>query len=132
PEGEYTHMGWEVYPQALTDLLIRLTKDYAPQAMYITENGCAYPDELTADGRVHDGKRIDYLRHHLAAAQRAIQGGAPLKGYFLWSLMDNFEWGYGYSRRFGIVYVDYETMERHPKDSFYFYRSVIADNAVDV
>ncbi len=132
PEGEYTHMEWEVFPKALEDLLLRLSSDYAPQALYITENGCAYPDTLTAEGKVHDPKRIEYLRQHLAASQRAITLGAPLQGYFAWSLMDNFEWGYGYSRRFGLIYVDYETMQRHPKDSFYAYQSIIAENAVEL
>lgn len=131
PEGEYTAMDWEVYPQGLTDLLTRLAKDYDVGALYVTENGCAYPDAVTADGRVHDGKRVAYLRAHLAAAHRAIEAGAPLKGYFVWSLMDNFEWALGYSRRFGIVYVDYATQERIPKDSAHYYASVIAANAVE-
>ncbi|MCD6518838.1 MAG: beta-glucosidase [Anaerolineae bacterium] len=130
PEGEYTAMHWEVYPQGLTELLLRLTKDYAPQALYITENGCACEDELTPDGQVHDSKRVAYLRAHFAAAHQAITQGAPLKGYFVWSLMDNFEWAFGYSRRFGIVYVDYSSLKRYPKDSAKFYASVIAQNAV--
>lgn len=130
PEGEYTAMGWEVYPQGLTDLLVRLAEDYDVGAMYITENGCAYPDVVTADGQVHDPKRIAYLQSHLAAASRAIEQGVPLKGYFLWSLMDNFEWALGYSRRFGIVYVDYETQKRILKDSAKYYASVISANAV--
>lgn len=132
PEGEYTAMDWEVYPQGLTDLLVRLAKDYNLREMYITENGCAYEDLMTADGQVHDPKRVEYLKLHFAAAHRAIQHGVPLKGYFVWSLMDNFEWGYGYSRRFGIVYVDYHTQRRILKDSAKYYSSVIAQNAVEV
>ncbi|MHB0859362.1 MAG: GH1 family beta-glucosidase [Anaerolineae bacterium] len=131
PEGEYTAMDWEVYPQGLTDLLVRLHRDYSPAELYITENGCAYPDTVADDGHVHDARRVAYLRQYLAAAQRAIQQGVPLKGYFLWSFMDNFEWAYGYTRRFGITYVDFATLRRILKDSAWFYRSVIADNAVE-
>jgi beta-glucosidase len=132
PEGEYTEMGWEVIPQGLTDLLVRLHKDYNPGPFYITENGCAYPDVLTPDGRVHDMKRVAYLQQHFAAAHRAIAQGVPLKGYFVWSLMDNFEWAWGYTRRFGIVYVDYATQKRIPKDSALYVASVIAKNAVAI
>lgn len=131
PAGEYTAMDWEVYPQGMTDLLLRLDKDYGSPVMYITENGCAYEDVLAADGQVHDAKRVEYLRAHFQAAHRAIQQGVQLRGYFVWSLMDNFEWAYGYSRRFGIVYVDYETQRRIPKDSARYYASVIAANAVE-
>jgi len=132
PEGEYTAMDWEVYPQGLTDLLVRLAQDYYPPTMYVTENGCAYEDLLTPDNKIHDEKRVSYLRQHIAAAQRAIEQGVPLKGYFLWSLIDNFEWAYGYTRRFGIVYVDYATQRRVPKDSTGYYASVIAENAVEI
>jgi beta-glucosidase len=131
PEGEYTAMDWEVYPQGLTDLLVRLTQDYGAPDLYITENGCAYEDVLTPDGQVHDAQRTAYLRSHFAAAQRAIAQGVPLKGYFLWSLMDNFEWALGYSRRFGTVYVDYRTQKRILKDSAKYYASVAAANAVE-
>ncbi|NLG50716.1 MAG: beta-glucosidase [Chloroflexi bacterium] len=131
PEGEYTAMDWEVYPAALTELLLRLTRDYAPAALYITENGCAYEDGVSSDGHVHDPKRVEYFRQHFVASQEAIAQGAPLKGYFAWSLMDNFEWGFGYSRRFGITYVDYATQERIVKDSGLYYASVIKANAVE-
>jgi len=131
PQGEYTAMDWEVYPQGLTDILTRVHRDYAPAAMYVTENGCAYDDVLTEDGKVHDASRIAYLRAHFAAAHRAIAQGVPLKGYFVWSLMDNFEWAYGYSRRFGIVYVDFSTLQRYPKDSAFFCRQVAQANAVE-
>lgn len=130
PEGEYTHMGWEVYPDALRELLVRLHRDYRPAAMYITENGAAYPDEVSPDGQIHDEARRSYLERHLAACHAAIGEGAPLKGYFVWSLLDNFEWAWGYSRRFGIVYVDYATQRRILKDSAHYYRRVIAANAV--
>jgi beta-glucosidase len=131
PAGEYTAMGWEVYPQGLTDLLCRLAQEYRPPAIYITENGCAYEDVLTKQGEVHDAKRVDYLHHHFLAAHRALEQGVPLKGYLVWSLMDNFEWSYGYSRRFGITYVDYATQKRYLKDSAKYYAQVIAANAVE-
>lgn len=130
PEGEYTHMDWEVYPEALRELLVRLHADYAPGRLYVTENGAAYPDELAADGRVHDAARARFLERHFAAVHAAIQQGAPVKGFFVWSLMDNFEWAWGYSRRFGIVYVDYATQRRTPKDSAHYVTDVIARNAV--
>ncbi len=132
PEGEYTQMDWEVFPQGLTDILMQVHRDYAPRAIYITENGCAYEDTLTAEGQVHDDKRTDYLRAHFAAAHAAITRGVPLKGYFVWSLMDNFEWAYGYSRRFGIVYVDFDSQERYPKDSALYCRSVAEANAIEL
>ncbi len=131
PAGEYTAMDWEVYPQGLTDLLMRLTNDYAPKAIYITENGCAYPD-VVEDGKVHDVKRIDYYRKHFVAAHKAIEMGAPLKGYYAWSLMDNFEWAWGYERRFGIVYVDFKTQERILKDSARYYSQVVQQNGVEI
>jgi beta-glucosidase len=130
PEGEYTAMDWEVYADALRALLVRLHNDYAPGRMYITENGAAYPDTLGPDG-VHDEARIRYLAGHLAASHAAIGEGANLAGYFYWSLMDNFEWAWGYSRRFGIVYVDYPTQRRVLKDSAKFYREVIARNGLE-
>jgi beta-glucosidase len=130
PEGEYTAMDWEVYPDALRALLVRLTRDYAPPKLYITENGSAYDDVLTPDGTIHDEARTRYLTSHLAAAHAAIGEGVPLAGYFAWSLMDNFEWAYGYSKRFGIVYVDYATQQRTPKDSARMYSKVIEQNGL--
>lgn len=123
----HTEMDWEVYPQGLYDLLTRLHRDYAP-VMHITENGCAYVDKVGALRRVRDESRTAYLRAHFRAAHRAIQDGVDLRGYFVWSLMDNFEWALGYSRRFGIVYVDYETLERISKDSARWYHDVIGEN----
>ncbi|MFZ5825465.1 MAG: GH1 family beta-glucosidase [Bacillota bacterium] len=124
--GPVTDMGWEVYPEGMTDLLLRLHKDYGGIDMYITENGSAYVDAIEGD-RVDDPERLDYLRRHFAAAQKAIAQGVNLKGYYVWSLMDNFEWAFGYSKRFGIIYVDYETQRRIPKASALWYRQVIAD-----
>lgn len=122
---EITDMGWEVYPAGLTDLLRRLSRDYDIPSLYITENGAAYPDVVN-DSRVHDDKRVDYLHTHIAAVADAIGAGADVRGYFAWSLLDNFEWALGYSKRFGIIYVDYDTQERIPKDSAYWYRDFIA------
>ncbi len=128
--AEYTAMGWEVYPPGLHDLLVWLHRSYTIPALYITENGAAYDDELHADGTIDDEARRRYLEDHLCAAQAAIQEGVPLKGYFVWSLMDNFEWAFGYSKRFGITYVDYPTQTRYIKNSGYWYRDVIAQNGL--
>jgi beta-glucosidase len=98
--------------------------------IYITENGASYSDGPGADGRVHDERRIAYLREHFKVAHRAIEIGIPLAGYFVWSLMDNFEWAHGYSQRFGLVWVDYETQERILKDSALWYHQVIRQNGV--
>jgi beta-glucosidase len=126
-----TEMGWEIYPEGLYQLLLRLHSAYNVPKIYITENGVSYLDAPGDDGRVRDVRRIDYLREHLNACQRAITAGVPLAGYFQWSLMDNFEWGFGYAQRFGTVYVDYETQQRTPKDSFFWYRDVIARNGIE-
>ena len=119
-----TTMGWEVYPQGLRDLLIRLNTDYTLPPLYITESGAAFPDEVIND-RIHDEARRQYLDHHFAAAAEAISAGVDLRGYFVWSLMDNFEWQHGYEQRFGIVHVDYATQERRLKDSAHWFASVI-------
>ncbi len=122
---ERTEMGWEVYPDGLHELLVRLRDDYELPPLYVTENGAAYADQRQ-NGTVHDPNRISYVDRHLAAIRRALDDGVPVRGYFLWSLLDNFEWAFGYSRRFGIVYVDYETLERVPKASYHWYKDVIA------
>ncbi len=125
-EAPATDMGWEVYPEGLYRLLVRVTEDYAPRAIYITENGAAYEDVRVHDGSVHDPERTAYLESHIDAVRRGRDAGAPVKGYFVWSFLDNFEWSLGYSKRFGIVYVDYPTLDRVPKDSFHWYRQHIA------
>ena len=122
-------MGWAVVPDGMRMLLERLHKDYAPGALYVAENGAAFADAPT-DGHVHDGRRIAYLDAYLRAAHRALEAGVPLRGYFVWSFLDNFEWSLGYSQRFGLVYVDYETLERTPKDSAFWYRNVVAANGL--
>ncbi len=128
PEGQYTDMDWEVYPEGLYRLLVRVAEDYSPPALYVTENGAAFGDIRGHDGKVHDPERTAYVEEYLGAVARAAAEGAPVKGYFVWSLLDNFEWDSGYSKRFGIVYIDYPTLERVPKDSFYWYRDFIASH----
>jgi beta-glucosidase len=130
PNPERTEMGWEVYPEGLYELLGRLHFGYRFPALYVTENGAAYPDQIGPEGQVDDPLRVAFLKEHLAAAARAIAAGVPLRGYFAWSLMDNFEWVHGYSKRFGLIYVDYPTQQRILKTSAHWYRRVIAANAV--
>ncbi len=120
-----TEMDWEIVPKALYDLILRLRNEYTKLPIYITENGAAFEDRLSKKGEVRDVKRIDYLRRHLLKIARLNQKGMDVKGYFLWSLIDNFEWQHGYSKRFGIVYVDYKTQERIPKSSAFWYRDLI-------
>jgi beta-glucosidase len=131
PAGrDRTPMGWVVDPDGLYDLLLRLSADAPGLPLYITENGCAAEDYISPEGAVNDVERIRYLHQHLEAAARAARDGARLAGYFVWSLLDNFEWGWGYQRRFGIVFVDYETQRRIPKSSASFYSEVVRANAV--
>ncbi|MDI3291937.1 GH1 family beta-glucosidase [Polyangium sp. 15x6] len=131
PREEWTEMGWEVYPDGLRQILTRVHLEYGPAKLYVTENGASYSDGPDAEGRVRDARRTQFLRDHFIAARRAIDAGAPLAGYFVWSLLDNFEWERGYTQRFGIVWVDYETQKRIPKDSALWYRGVIAANGVE-
>jgi beta-glucosidase len=123
----YTETGWEVHAPALTDVLTWVTQRYGTMPLYVTENGSAFYDPPRAEnGRVHDPLRVSYLRAHLSAVLDAIDQGADVRGYFAWSLLDNFEWSLGYSKRFGIVHVDYETQARTPKDSARLYSRIIA------
>jgi beta-glucosidase len=126
--AEYTTMGWEVFPDGFYNLLTRLQRDYQPPALYVTENGAAFADTVGDDGKVHDPRREHYIREYLRAAHRAIADGVNLQGYFVWSLLDNFEWAYGYSQRFGITYVDYPTQQRIIKNSGRWYARAIAAN----
>jgi beta-glucosidase len=125
PAGPTTTMGWNVAPESFTDLLLRLREVAPGLPVYITENGSAWPDEVGPDGQVHDPERVDYLLRHLAAVTTAIERGADVRGYFAWSLMDNFEWARGYAQRFGLVHVDYRTQRRTPKDSARVYAAVL-------
>ncbi|HEX3713051.1 MAG TPA: GH1 family beta-glucosidase [Trebonia sp.] len=133
PDGlPVTAMNWLVEPGSIRELLTRVVAPAAGgRPVYITENGSSWYDYVTADGRIHDLERIDYLRGHLAAIHEAIADGVPVKGYFAWSLLDNYEWAEGYAKRFGLAYVDFATQQRILKDSGEFYASVIAANAVE-
>ncbi|MBW8485571.1 GH1 family beta-glucosidase [Actinomadura parmotrematis] len=124
--GPYTAMGWPVDATGLTEVLVRLHRDYPGVPLMVTENGAAYPDRVDAGGAVHDADRVAYLRDHIEAVGAALAAGADVRGYFAWSLMDNFEWSYGYSKRFGLLHVDYPTGTRTWKDSAHWYRERIA------
>ncbi len=121
---EITEMGWEVYPQGLTDLLLRLNHDYDVPPLYVTENGGAFKDHVV-NGQIRDIDRRDYIARHIDAVAQAIGQGVRMQGYMVWSLLDNFEWASGYAKRFGIVHVDYENQRRTPKDSALWYRDFI-------
>jgi beta-glucosidase len=125
PLGPTTTMGWGISPEGFTDLLLRLRDEAPGLPLVITENGSAWPDEVGADGEVHDVERTDYLLRHLEAMVSAMEQGADVRGYFAWSLLDNYEWARGYAQRFGLVHVDYDTQQRTPKDSARAYAEVI-------
>jgi beta-glucosidase len=124
----WTEMGWENYPDGLKGILGRVYFNYQPRKLYVTENGASYSTPPDEKGSVPDENRTHYLRTHFIAVHKAIQAGVPVAGYFLWSLLDNFEWSWGYLQRFGIVWVDYETQKRYIKDSGKWYRNVIRKN----
>lgn len=131
PGSEYTDMGWEVCAPALRRLLNKINNEYPLPPIYITENGAAFPDALSPDGKIHDERRIDYLKNHFIQTRLAMQDGVDVRGYMVWSLLDNFEWAHGFSKRFGLIYVDYATQQRTLKDSGEWYARVIAENAVE-
>jgi beta-glucosidase len=132
PSDEWTEMGWEVYPEGLHQTLMRVHLHYGPRKLYVTENGCSYSTGPDATGAVEDLRRVAFFRDHLREAHRAIGDGAPLAGYFAWSLMDNYEWERGYGQRFGIVHVDYPTQRRTPKASASFLSKVFRTNRLVV
>jgi beta-glucosidase len=129
---EKTEFGWEIYPAGIYDLLMRLKNEYSVNNIYITENGCSYGDGPNSEGKINDIKRIEYYDSHLKELSRAIIDGVQCNGYFAWSLMDNFEWAEGFSQRFGLVWVDFGTLERIPKDSYYWYQKFISSNGMTV
>lgn len=126
PGSSYTEMGWEIYPGGLATILTRIQREYAPKAMLVTESGAAFDDQWDGNSHVNDWQRVQYLREHVATLAQVVDQGVPVKGYFVWSLTDNFEWAEGYSKRFGMVYVDYPTQRRVVKDSGYWYSSFLA------
>ncbi|WP_103501740.1 MULTISPECIES: GH1 family beta-glucosidase [unclassified Streptomyces] len=125
---ERTEMNWSIDPSGLTELLTRFHREAPGLPLYVTENGAAFDDRVEEDGQVRDPRRVDYLHGHLSAVRDAIAQGAPVQGYFVWSLLDNFEWAYGYSKRFGVVHVDFETLKRTPKSSALWYADLIRHN----
>ena len=129
-EANRTDMGWEIYPEGMTEVLTRIANDYSDIPIYITESGAAFPDPIAEDRTVHDDDRVEYMRSHLRAVHHAINEGADVRGYFAWSLLDNFEWTFGYSKRFGLIHVDFETQARTPKKSASWYRDLIERNAL--
>ncbi len=129
-QSEYTTMNWEVYPRGIYEHLTRLHRDYHVPTIYVIENGAAVADTLAPDGKVHDPRRQHYMREHFLQAHQALSEGVPLRGYSVWALLDNFEWSFGYSQRFGLTYIDYESQQRTLKDSAYWYKDVIASNEV--
>lgn len=131
-EGAMTEMEWEVYPRGLYDLLGRVHFAYGFPAIYITENGAAFPDGKPINGELHDPDRVSYIKEHLKVVNKAINIGIPVKGYFVWSLLDNFEWSFGYSKRFGIVHVDLETQKRTAKSSAKWYSRAIAAQSAEI
>ena len=131
PSGEYTEMGWEVYPEGLLDTLTQIHAAYRFPVLYVTENGAAYADTVGPQGEVDDPRRISYLRRHVEQVQKAVSLGIPVRGYFVWSLLDNFEWSFGTSKRFGVVYVAFETQRRTLKASARWYQTLIRANALE-
>ena len=125
PNACYTDLGWEIYPNGLRDLLVNVGRNYPVGKIYVTENGAAFPDDWDGGNTVSDPRRVDYLRTHITACAEAIEQGAPLYGYFVWSLMDNYEWSEGYAKRFGMVYIDYPTQRRVIKESGYWYSALL-------
>jgi beta-glucosidase len=132
PAETHTEMGWEIFPFGLYETICRAYFTYKPPEILITENGASYSDGPDSNGKVHDKRRIAYLQSHIEAVGKALHAGVPVTGYFVWSLMDNFEWAYGYAQRFGLIYVDYETQKRYPKDSATWYGQVAQKNGLEV
>jgi beta-glucosidase len=130
PAFSQTRMGWEIESAALTELLTRVHREYGPMPMLVTENGAAFDDYVAPDGVVRDPERVSYLDGHLRAVLNAREAGVDVQGYFVWSLLDNFEWGFGYSKRFGLIWIDYPTGTRIPKDSFRWYGETVRTNAL--
>lgn len=132
PDPEHTEMGWEIFPFGLYETICRAYFAYKPREIIISENGASYSDGPDASGRIRDVRRIAYLQSHIEAVGKAIQAGVPVTGYYVWSLLDNFEWSFGYAQRFGLIYVDYETLQRYPKDSAYWYALVTHRNGLEI
>jgi beta-glucosidase len=126
-----TQMGWEIEPGALTEIMVRVHDEYSTLPLYVTENGAAFDDYVGTDGEIRDVERIQYLDGHLRAVLDAMGAGVDVRGYFVWSVLDNFEWAHGYSKRFGLTWVDFRSSERIPKASFAWYRRTVRANALE-
>ena len=131
PDVTRTQMGWEIEPGALTEILVRVRDEYGTLPLYVTENGAAFDDYVGTDGEVRDGERIEYIDGHLRAVLTALAAGVDVRGYFVWSVLDNFEWGHGFSKRFGLTWVEYSSGERIPKASFFWYQRTVRANALE-
>jgi len=131
PDVRLTQMGWEIEPAALTEIMVRVRDEYGTVPLYVTENGAAFDDYVGTDGEVRDGERIQYLDDHVRAVFNALADGVDVRGYFVWSLLDNFEWAHGFSKRFGLTWVDFRTRERIPKASFAWYQRVVGANGLE-
>ena len=124
--ASYTAMGWEIFPDGLANILTRIHHEYAPKALVVTESSAAFDDHRDGNGNIHDQQRIHYLQGHIQTVAQVIRQDVPIKGYVVWSFLDNFEWSEGYRKRFGLVYVDYPTQRRIVKDSGRWYASFVA------
>ena len=123
-------MNWEIVPNAYYNQIMELKNRYNNPIIHLTENGCSYPDVKNKKGKIIDAKRISFLKKYLKAVKKALKDGARIKSYFVWSLLDNFEWSLGYEKRFGIIHVDFKNLERTPKKSYYFYAKLIKKNSI--
>ena len=123
-------MGWEIVPESYYDQIMDLKNNYGNPNIYLTENGAAYPDKIDENGEINDDDRIDYFKKYLNAVHKAINDGAKVKSYFAWTFMDNFEWALGFEKRFGIVHVDFKTLKRTPKKSYFFFKDLVENNSI--
>ena len=129
-DAKLTLMGWEIVPDAYYDQIMDLKNNYGNPDIYLTENGAAYPDLIEKNGEINDSDRIDYFKKYLSAVKKSIDDGAKVKSYFAWTFMDNFEWALGFEKRFGIVHVDFKTLKRTPKRSYYFFKKLVEENSI--
>ena len=129
-DTEVTFMGWEIAPKAYYDQIMEVKHLYKNPEIYLTENGCAYPDQINLEGKIIDEKRIEYFIKYLSMVKKSIDDGANVKGYFVWSFMDNFEWALGFEKRFGLIHIDFKSLKRTPKKSYYFYKKLIDLNSI--
>ena len=129
-DAKLTLMGWEIVPDAYYNQIMDLKNNYGNPDIYLTENGAAYPDLIEKNGEINDNDRIDYFKKYLSAVTKSIDNGAKVKSYFAWTFMDNFEWALGFEKRFGIVHVDFKTLKRTPKKSYYFFKKLVEQNSI--